>query len=64
MLPARRLLTAGFVKKPRQHYGVVYVFASPAVKIHQFKNRTLIIPCPLAKALLYCIDFILKKKHS
>jgi hypothetical protein len=26
MLPARRLLTAGFVKKPRQHYGVVYVF--------------------------------------
>jgi hypothetical protein len=26
MLLARRLLTAGFVKKPRQHYGVVYVF--------------------------------------
>jgi hypothetical protein len=26
MLLARRLLTAGFVKKPHQHYGVVYVF--------------------------------------
>jgi hypothetical protein len=26
MLLARRLFTAGFVKKPRQHYGVVYVF--------------------------------------
>jgi hypothetical protein len=33
MLLARRLLTAGFVKKPRQHYGVVYVL------IHRQKEK-------------------------
>jgi hypothetical protein len=47
MLLARRLLTAGFVKKPRQHYGVVYVFASPAVKIHQIKKHVLFNSRPL-----------------
>jgi hypothetical protein len=39
MLLARRLLTAGFVKKPRQHYGVV--------KIHQIKEHVLFNSRPL-----------------
>ena len=52
MLLARRLLTAGFVKKPRQHYGVVYVFASPAVKIYQIKKHVLFNSRPLASVAI------------
>jgi hypothetical protein len=43
MLLARRLLTAGFVKKPRQRYGVAYVFCLGRAQMSQQKDSALVL---------------------
>jgi hypothetical protein len=49
MLPARRLLTAGFVKSLANITALSTFFASPAVRIHQIKKHVLFNSRPFNK---------------